>query len=98
MLLGCVGRVDFDDHTTSFRRFVVQSLFEVAPARVHDALAQMWIANHVRDLQIFNGDEIIGLHKLVRQLVDDVLALIADMLSAALDRAQPPLAALAPAL
>jgi len=71
-----IGRIDRHDHAPSLYRFGCESLTEIAPTTIQNALRQMLVANHILNLQIFNGNHIIGLHQTMRQFVQEVAPLV----------------------
>ena len=74
-----VGRVDQAYLTTSTRSLVREILLEHAPTAVQDAFAQVVIANHVTDRQVFQRDTITRLHECGTQFVQHVTALVGSM-------------------
>jgi hypothetical protein len=58
--------------TPSFYRFDFKPLSQVSPASVHDALGQVPVVNHVSDMQIFDGDHVVGCNQCARQLVQKI--------------------------
>lgn len=72
---GGIGRVNKHHLTTSIYRFVRQQLFEDAPSRVQNALAQVVVTHHVANFQIFTGDQIVVLYQRIAEFMREVSAL-----------------------
>jgi len=77
---GGIGRVDKHELASSVCSFGDKSVAQVAPALIQDAFTKVSVAYHVGDLQIFEGDHIVGLRVGMCYFVEQVLALVLDML------------------
>ncbi len=55
-ILRRIGRIDFDQGSPSFFRFGGQSIKEVRPCRVTDALGKAMSVNHPVDVQVLHTD------------------------------------------
>lgn len=76
----CIRWGNYHDDSPSFYRFGFKSLPEVSPTGVHNALGQMPVTYHILNLQIFYGDQVVLCNQVVNYLIQEVLALIADLL------------------
>src|SRR5712691_2910076 len=95
--LGGIGRVHQHDVSSSVCSFDNTSIAQVAPARIQDTFAEVGIANHVGDLQVFQSNQIVVFGIEMGHFVEQVLTLVLDMFVQALN-AQQCLAAVVAAL
>jgi hypothetical protein len=58
---------------------------QVAPTLIQYALAEMFVAHHIGDAQVFQSDKIVVSGVGVRHLVKQVLALVFDVFVQTLD-------------
>jgi hypothetical protein len=61
-----IRRIHFDHFSPSLFRFEEQDHYELAPARVTDALGQMMVPDHSPDGQIFDFDALVLIDQLSR--------------------------------
>src|SRR5687768_16961871 len=87
-MTGCIGWIDKHHFTTSIYRFVREQLFEDAPTRIQNALAEVMVSYHVADTQIFTGDKIVVLYQRVTEFVREVPPLTRDVFLLPLDSQQ----------
>lgn len=71
--LACVVWIHSDDLTTSFCHFVVNHLEESTQRRIVGGEGQATVAEHERQVQLFNSDCVVGVDQLSRQLVPEVI-------------------------
>src|SRR5690606_17927777 len=71
-------RIHKDNLTTSTFSLVREKFLEDAPATIQDALAEVLVADHVVDFQIFQRDTIIALYQRIGELVQVVPTLVSD--------------------
>jgi hypothetical protein len=83
-----VGGVNEGDFTIGTRSLAREELPKHEPTAVEDALAQVLVAYHVANAQVFQRDPIVVAHKFGRQLVREVAPLVGDMLMPTLDGKQ----------
>src|SRR5262245_23110488 len=83
---GCIPRVDQTHYTASLFRFAREVLYQVTPGGIQNAFRQMWVTGHVGDPQVFQRNPVVSLNQPMRELVQEVLATIADSLVLALKR------------
>src|SRR5579872_4277952 len=76
---GSIGGVDQHEVSSSVCSFGDKTVAQVGPALIQNAFAEVVVANHVGDTQVFQSDEIIALCVGVGDLVEQVLALVGDM-------------------
>jgi hypothetical protein len=69
----------FHNSATSFFRFEAEDILESAPTRVDDCSGKMAVLEHVRDPEVFDGDEGAPINIPPRRLVRVVLALADDL-------------------
>jgi hypothetical protein len=65
-ILRRVRRIHFDHRSPSLFRFEDHDHYELAPARVTDALRQMMVLDHSLDVQIFDFDALVLIDQLLR--------------------------------
>jgi hypothetical protein len=78
-ILGRVGGFHKNDCPASVFSFALESLLEVSPTGIEDALGEVPV-NHAPYRQIFNCDATKPQNKIVRQLVQEVFSLVGDVL------------------
>ena len=72
-LLRRIGRIDFDELSASFFRFARQSLKELRPCRVTDALGKAMGVNHAIDVQVFHADHAVGINNATAFLMREIV-------------------------
>src|SRR5262245_3739300 len=82
--LGCLPGVDQTHHTASLCRFAREVLDQVAPGGVQDAFCQMPVPHQVCDAQVFERDSVVTCDERLRQLVQEALTRVGDLLVLAL--------------
>src|SRR5437773_457101 len=75
---GCTARVYQNDHTTGTFSLVREALNQIAPSGIQNTLCEMTM-HHARDGEIFKRDTVVAVREIMRQLVQEVFALVADM-------------------
>src|SRR5574338_224181 len=83
-----IGWIDQAYLTTSTYSLVREILLEQTPTAIQNAFAQMRVAYHIANVQIFQRHPVAGLNQRGTQLVQQVAALVLDMLMLALDGSQ----------
>ena len=71
--LRCVGRIDFEQGSPSFFRFGGQSVKELRPCRVTDALGKTMMVNHAVDVQVLHTNHAETVHDLPGLLVREII-------------------------
>jgi hypothetical protein len=74
-----VGRVHSNDLMSSTLSLGSENIEERAPGGIHDAFCQMMILDHIADLQVLNGNMVMGLSVLLGNLVVEVSTLPLDL-------------------
>src|SRR5712692_188237 len=74
-----VAGVHSNDLMSSTLSLGSEYIEECAPGGVHDALRQMMILDHIGDLQVLNGNMVMGLSVLLGNLVVEVSTLPLDL-------------------
>ena len=82
---GGIGWVYQHDFSSSVCSFGDKSVAQVAPTLIQKALTEVSIADHIRDLQGFQGHQVVGLGVVVRHFVEQVLTLVLDVFVQTLD-------------
>ncbi len=85
---GRVGGVYKGHLTTSVFSFVREILPKRIPSAVQDAFAQVVVANHIANAQIFQRDLVETAHQVGAELVQKVFALVGDVFLLTLHRTQ----------
>ncbi len=75
-----IGRVDFDKDSTSFFRFVGHLRKETRPRGIMNTFGKAMLMNHAVHLQVFDGNEAIGIDDLSTLLMREILPLESDPL------------------
>lgn len=81
---GCRARVYQNDHTTGTFSLVRELLNQVAPSGIQNTLCEIPM-HHARDGEVFKRDSVVAVGEIIRQLVQEVFALVADMFVLALE-------------
>ncbi len=74
------GRIHSDKGSTSFFRFAGQLCKETRPRGIGNAFGKAMIVNHALDVQVFNGNEAIGIDNLSTDLMREIFPFEGDPL------------------
>jgi hypothetical protein len=75
-ILACIGRVYFNEGSTSFFRFVEQHAKETRPSRVTNAFGKAMIMNHTVNLKVFHTNDAVAVNYLPALLVREVVPFV----------------------
>jgi uncharacterized protein (DUF433 family) len=78
--LRCAFRIDLDELLAELLALVLYKALKHAPTRVMDGFRQVVVSHHVPDPEIFHHDDIVTGDQVVAFFMQEVLALVGDLL------------------
>src|SRR5947209_19871342 len=73
-ILGCIGRIHFDEGSPSFFRFGGQTRKELRPRGIGNALGKTMVMNHTVDMQVLDTDGAEAINNLAAFLMREVVS------------------------